>query len=187
MDYLSMVGAMFGMSVPNFALAVLLILVLAVRLDLLPISGPGDPLNDPLGSIRFYVMPVAALATSRVALISRLLRSSMLDVINQDYIRTAQAKGLPQWVVLYRHAVKNALIPVITMVAISFASTLGGTVAIESIFSLPGMGSLMLDALLWKDFPLIQGIAFSVALIYLLANLAADIMYAMVDPRIRYE
>ena len=186
-DYLSMVVAMFGISIPNFALAVLLILTLAVWLDLLPISGPGDPVNDPLGSLRFYVMPVAALGTARVALFSRLLRSSMLEVLRQDYIRTSRAKGLSERIVLYRHALKNALIPVVTIVAISFAYALGGAVSIEFIFSLPGLGSLMLDALLWKDFPLIQGITFVTAFVFVIANLAADVMYALVDPRIRYQ
>ena len=186
-DYISMVAAMFGISIPNFALSVLLILVFAVWLDFLPISGPGDPINDPFGSLPYYVMPVIALATARVALISRLLRSSLLEVLKQDYIRTARAKGLSETVVLYRHTLKNAMIPVITIVAISFAYALEGSVAIEFIFSLPGLGSLMLDALTWKDFPLIQGITFVAAIVFLLANLVADVLYALVDPRIRYE
>ena len=186
-DYLSMVVAMLGISIPNFALSVLLIMVLAVWLDLLPISGPGDPINDPFGSLPYYVMPVIALATARVALISRLLRSSLLEVLKQDYIRTARAKGLAETVVLYRHTLKNAMIPVITIVAISFAYALEGSIAIEFIFSLPGLGSLMLDALNWKDFPLIQGITFVAAIVFILANLVADVLYALVDPRIRYE
>lgn len=185
-DYASMVGAMFGISIPNFALAVLLILVLAVWMDLLPISGPGDPLNDPVGSIRYYVMPVIALGTAQLALFSRMLRSGLLEVLNQDYIRTARSKGLSERLILYRHALKNALAPVITIVAISFAQALGGSVSMEFVFGLPGLGSLLLDAISWKDFPLIQGITFVTAFFFLLANLIADLMYALIDPRIRY-
>ena len=185
-DYTSMAGAMFGISIPNFALAVLLILALAVWTDLLPISGPGDPLNDPLGSIPYYVMPVIALGTAQLALFSRMLRSSLLEVLSQDYIRTARSKGLSERLILYRHSLKNALAPVITIVAISFAQALGGSVSMEFVFGLPGLGSLMLDAIAWKDFPLIQGITFVTAFFFLLANLIADLMYALVDPRIRY-
>ena len=185
-DYTSMVGAMLGISIPNFALAVLLILVLAVWMDLLPISGPGDPWNDPIGSIRYYVMPVIALGTAQLALISRLLRSSLLEVLNQDYIRTARSKGLSERTILYRHALKNALPPVITIVAISFAQALGGSISMEFVFGLPGLGSLILDAINWKDFPLIQGITFVTASVFILANLIADLIYALVDPRIRY-
>ena len=185
-DYTSMVGAMFGISIPNFALAVLLILALAVWTDLLPISGPGDPLNDPVGSIPYYVMPVIALGTAQLALFSRMLRSSLLEVLNQDYVRTARSKGLSERLILYRHALKNALAPVITIVAISFAQALGGSVSMEFVFGLPGLGSLLLDAINWKDFPLIQGITFVTAFFFLLANLIADLMYALVDPRIRY-
>ncbi len=185
-DYTSMVGAMLGISIPNFALAVLLILVLAVWMDILPISGPGDPWNDPIGSIRYYVMPVIALGTAQLALISRLLRSSLLEVLNQDYIRTARSKGLSERTILYRHALKNALPPVITIVAISFAQALGGSISMEFVFGLPGLGSLILDAINWKDFPLIQGITFVTASVFILANLIADLMYALVDPRIRY-
>ena len=185
-DYTSMVGAMFGISIPNFALAVLLILALAVWTDLLPISGPGDPLNDPVGSIPYYVMPVIALGTAQLALFSRMLRSSLLEVLSQDYIRTARSKGLSERLILYRHSLKNALAPVITIVAISFAQALGGSVSMEFVFGLPGLGSLMLDAIAWKDFPLIQGITFVTASFFLLANLIADLMYALVDPRIRY-
>ena len=186
-DYTSMVGAMFGISIPNFALAVLLILILAVWMDLLPISGPGDPLNDPIGSIRYYVMPVIALGTAQLGLMSRMLRSSLLEVLNQDYIRTARSKGLSEQIVLYRHASKNALAPVITIVAISFAQALGGSISMEFVFGLPGLGSLILDAISWKDFPLIQGITFVTAFVFVLANLIADLSYALVDPRIRYE
>ena len=107
-------------------------------------------------------------------------------MLSQDYIRTARSKGLSERLILYRHALKNALAPVITIVAISFAQALGGSVSMEFVFGLPGLGSLMLDAISWKDFPLIQGITFVTAFFFLLANLLADLMYALVDPRIRY-
>ena len=132
-------------------------------------------------------MPVIALGTAQLALISRMLRSSLLEVLNQDYVRTARSKGLSEQNILYRHALKNALPPVITIVAISFAQTLGGSISMEFVFGLPGLGSLILDAINWKDFPLIQGITFVTAFVFVLANLIADLMYALVDPRIRYE
>jgi peptide/nickel transport system permease protein len=181
-----MAGAVFGISVPNFALAVLMILALAVWLKLLPISGAGNIFEDPAGSVRYYIMPTIALGFSRVALLSRMLRSSMLEVMHKDYVLAARAKGVREHVVVYRHVFRNALIPIITVTAIYFAGSLGGAVAIEFMFSLPGLGSLMLDALSWKDFPLVQGISLVTATVFLLANLAADIVYAYVDPRIRY-
>jgi peptide/nickel transport system permease protein len=186
LDYAFMAGAVFGISVPNFALAVLMILVLAVWLKLLPISGAGNIFEDPAGSVRYYIMPTIALGFSRVALLSRMLRSSMLEVMHKDYVLAARAKGVREHVVVYRHVFRNALIPIITVTAIYFAGSLGGAVAIEFMFSLPGLGSLMLDALSWKDFPLVQGISLVTATVFLLANLAADIVYAYVDPRIRY-
>ena len=184
-DYMSMVGAMMGISIPNFALAVLLILVLAVWLDLLPISGPGDPLADPIGSIPFYVMPVAALSTARVALFSRLLRSSMLDILNQDYIRTARAKGLHTDDVVYRHALRNALLPFVTMFGLMLPELISGAVIIEQIFAWPGIGRLSFDAILARDYPVVLTVTLIAAVITLAGTFLSDILYAVVDPRIR--
>jgi peptide/nickel transport system permease protein len=186
-DQIIMVFAMLGMAMPSFVVAILLILVFAVALGIFPIAGPGDPVGDPIGSIRYYVLPVTSLALLRVAQFTRIVRSSMLDVLNRDYIRSARAKGLSERVVVVRHALKNALIPVITIVTLSFAETLAGTVVTEAIFSIPGLGSLMLNAIVWRDFLLVQGITLVVALIFIFTNLVADLLYGIVDPRIRYE
>lgn len=186
LDYLLMIFSLLGMAMPSFVVGLLLILVLAVNLDLLPISGPGDPFHDPVGSLRYYVMPVIALGLVRVAQLTRIVRSSILETQGRDYIRTARAKGLGERQILLRHTLKNALIPVITVFALAFATTLGGTVVIESIFSIPGVGQLMLDAILQRDFPLVQGITVVMALIFIVANLVADILYGLVDPRIKF-
>lgn len=186
-DYALMLFSLTGMALPSFVVGILLILVLAVYTDLLPISGPGDPVHDPLGSLKYYVMPVISLGLIRIAQFTRLVRSSVLDILSQDYIRVARAKGLSEQQVLIRHTLKNSLIPVITVFALAFATTLGGTVVIESIFSIPGVGLLMLDAILRRDFPLVQGITMVMALIFIAGNLIADMLYGLVDPRIKYE
>lgn len=187
LDYLLMVLSLIGMATPSFVVGLALILILAVNLGLLPISGPGDPFGDPLGSIKFYVMPVIALGLVRIAQMTRIVRSSVLDILSQDYIRVARAKGLSERQVMIRHTLKNSLIPIITVFALAFATTLGGTIVIESIFSIPGIGQLMLDAIIQRDFPLVQGITLVMALIFISANLVADALYALADPRIKYD
>ena len=186
-DYLSMTFDLAGVSIPNFVLAMFLILLLAVRLDLLPISGGPSVLADPLGAMRFMLMPALAIGGYAAGEIARMLRSSMVEVLNQDYIVTARGKGLPERRVHWQHALKNALIPTLTVLGIDFAYMLGGSVVLEQIFSLPGVGHYMMQAVFWRDYPVIQGVTLVVALVFIGINFATDIAYSYIDPRIRYE
>jgi peptide/nickel transport system permease protein len=186
-DYLSMTFALAGVSIPNFVLAMFLILLLAVRLDLLPISGGPSVLDDPLGAMRFMLMPALAIGGYAAGEIARMLRSSMVEVLNQDYIVTARGKGLPERRVHWHHALKNAFIPTLTVLGIDFAYMLGGSVVLEQIFSLPGVGHYMMQAVFWRDYPVIQGVTLVVALVFIVINFATDMAYSYIDPRIRYE
>jgi peptide/nickel transport system permease protein len=172
-DYLCTGVTLIGFSIPNFAMALILIFVLSVKMQLLPITGIGSTSDTLWGSIAPYLLP-------------SLLRSSMIDVLSQDYIRTARAKGLLPKTVLMVHALKNALIPFITMVAIQFGYLIGIQVTIEYTFAIPGMGSAILNAVVNRDFPVIQGFTLIIATFFLLTNILADILYSVLDPRIRY-
>ena len=178
-DNLGIVVAVLFYSIPTFWLGLMLILVFSVHLRLLPVQG--------VGSWQHFVLPVTTLAVGQSALIARLTRSSMIEVLSADYVRTARAKGLPQRRVLSRHALQNTLIPVITVVGLSVGGLLGGAVITESIFHLPGVGSLAIDAISNRDYPMIQGAVILVAASFVFVNLIVDIIYAFVDPRIRYE
>ena len=188
LDYASMLLAMGGLAIPNFALALMLILVVALRLDLLPISGIGlvSFWREPWPATAPFILPVVALGASQTAIIARLLRSCMLEVLAENYITTATAKGLTAYVVLTRHALKNAIIPVITIVAINYVFLLGSTITIERVFAIPGVGSVIIQAVHARDFPVIQGCTLFIGLFYVVANLATDVIYAYIDPRIRY-
>jgi len=187
-DQASMVSAMAGLSMPNFALALLLIYVFALRLGWVPVTGIGlvSVWENPLRAIPPYVLPVVALAVAQTAVMARLMRSSMLEVLSQEYIRVARSKGLREHLVLIHHALRNALIPIITVVAIQFAYLVGSTITIEFIFAIPGLGSVLINAVLNRDFPVIQGFTLFMALFFILSNLAADLVYLLADPRIRY-
>jgi peptide/nickel transport system permease protein len=185
-DYLCTGVTLVGFSIPNFALALVLIFVLSVKMELLPITGIGATSDTLWGSIAPYILPSLALGMLQVAVLTRLLRSSMIDVLSQDYIRTARAKGLLPRTVLLVHALKNALIPFITMVAIQFGYLIGIQVTIEYTFAIPGMGSAILNAVVNRDFPVIQGFTLVIATFFLLTNILADILYSALDPRIRY-
>lgn len=187
LDYLSMFITLVGLSVPNFVLAVVLILILSVKLRWLPILGAGNLLNAPFDALQVYAMPAIALAAHRIAFVARLVRSSMLEVLDQEYIRVARAKGLTESRILLRHALRNSLIPLITVLAVEFAYLLGGVVIIEEIFVIPGMGNLLVRAVSQRDLPVFQGITLTIALVFVLSNIAADALYAVADPRIRYE
>lgn len=178
-DSAIMIVATIGIAVPSFWLALLLILAFAVAVHWLPAAG-GEGLSH-------LILPAIALGFGTAAVIARLTRSSMLDVLGQDYIVTARAKGLPQRIVVYRHALKNALIPVITVVGLQFGTLLSGAVIIETVFARPGIGRLAVDAILNKDYPLVQGTILVAAAAYVLANLAVDLLYGVVDPRMRHE
>jgi len=178
-DNFGIVVAVLFYSIPTFWLGLMLILIFSVGLRILPVQG--------VGTWKHFVLPVATLGVGQSALIARLTRSSMIEVLSTDYVRTARAKGLAQRRVLIRHALQNTLIPVITVVGLSVGGLLGGAVITESIFHLPGVGSLAIDAISNRDYPMIQGAVILVAASFVFVNLLVDIIYAFVDPRIRYE
>jgi peptide/nickel transport system permease protein len=188
-DYVCTGYTLAGFAIPNFALALILIYVFSIKLGWFPITGIGTEEANSKGLLeaaRPYVLPAIALGTLQVAVLTRLLRSSMIDVLSQDYIRTARAKGLFPSTVLFVHALKNALIPYVTMVAIQFGYLIGIQVTIEYIFAIPGMGSAVLSAVVHRDFPVVQGFTLVVAAFFLFANIVADVLYSLLDPRIRY-
>ena len=176
-DVGSMVVALLGVSMPSFWLGLLLIFVFSLHLAWFPATGGGDLLH--------LVLPSLTLGTIASAIIARLTRSSMLEVLGQDYVRTARAKGLAWWGVVVRHALKNALIPIITIFGLQFGNLLAGAVIVETVFSRPGLGRLIVGGILAKDFPLVQGTVLFVAASYVMINVLVDVAYAFVDPRIR--
>ena len=177
LDSLAMMFALLGVSMPSFWLGLLLILFFSVHLGILPSSGFDSPAA--------MVLPALALGLQSTALITRMTRSSMLEVIRQDYIRTARAKGQRERFVIVRHALGNAMIPVITVVGLQFGSILGGAVLTESIFSIPGIGRLMVDAIKMRDYPVVQGGVLCIAVAFCVVNLCVDLAYAWADPRIK--
>ena len=179
LDYTSSALAIFFAAAPGFWLGLMLIILFTANLGWLPSGG--------LNSWKSYIMPVICLGMSPVAIILRMTRSSMLDVIRQDYIRTARAKGIPEKRVIYKHALQNALIPVITVIGMQLTMVIGGSVIIELIFSIPGLGVLMINSINSRDYPTVQGIALVISLFVCVVNLLTDIAYAAVDPRIREE
>ncbi len=181
-DNVSMAGALLGVSMPNFWQGLLLILLFAVTLGWLPVAGYGDH-----GDLEHMILPAITLGTSSAAITTRLMRSTMLETINQDYIQAARAKGLSERVVIGKHALKNALIPVVTMIGLNFAYLLDGSVVVETIFAWPGIGLLMVESIYLRDYPMIQGCILFVAIIFIFVNLMVDILYTYLDPRIRYE
>lgn len=178
-DYVCMVGALVGISVPVFWLGLMLIWVFSVELGLFPVGGRG--------TIRHLVLPAVTLGMMSTGLIARMTRSSMLEVLRQEYIRTARAKGLREWHVNTRHALRNGLIPVVTVVGLQVGSLLGGAVITETVFAWPGVGRLMVDSILTRDYPIVQGVVLLVAVLFIFINLGVDILYSVIDPRIRYE
>lgn len=185
-DYLCTGFTIAGFAIPNFALALLLIFFFSIKLQWFPITGIGAGSETGLRAFAPYVLPAVALGMLQVAVLTRLLRSSMIDVLGQDYMRTAEAKGLATSTILMVHGLKNALIPFVTMVAIQLGYLIGIQVTIEYIFAIPGMGSAILNAVINRDFPVIQGFTLIIATFFLVANIVADILYALLDPRIRY-
>ncbi len=180
-DRLSMTFALAGISVPVFWVGLILILIVAVKFRLLPPSGFGG------GNIKYMILPAITLGTRSAAFIARMTRANMLEVIHADYIRTARSKGLREFWVINKHALRNVLIPIITVVGMDFGSYLSGSVLTESIFGWPGLGRFTLLAILKRDFPVIQGAVLFMAVIFVTVNLAVDLLYSVLDPRIRYE
>jgi peptide/nickel transport system permease protein len=185
-DAASRLLALLGLSVPNFWLATLLILFVSLVLHWLPPVGYVSLLDNPWLGLQTLILPAIALGTAVAAFIMRMVRSSLLEVLRQDYIRTARAKGLRDQTVLYAHALRNAFIPVLTVIGVQIGYLLGGAVIIESIFSLPGMGRFLLDSINNRDYSIVQGGVLVIALIFSLVNLGVDLLYGWLDPRIRY-
>lgn len=189
LDNIATVGALFGVSFPSFWLGIMLILLFAGALQWLPASGLADyGMEHDIGNrLAHAVLPTLTLATTQMAVILRFTRSSLLEALKQDYIRTARAKGLLERLVILRHALRNALIPVVTVIGLSLRSLVGGAVLTETIFAWPGLGRLAVQAVIDRDYPLIMGINLLVAVVVIFANLLTDILYAILDPRIRFD
>jgi len=184
-DRLGTTFALFGICMPNFLLALLLIFVFGVTLRWLPISGYLDPLEEGWSGLRSLILPAVTLGLALAAVITRTLRSSLLEVLAEDYVRTARAKGLSEWVVIRGHVLKNALIPVVTVLGLQLGTLIGGAVITEYVFALPGVGRLVVDAVFARDYPLVQGVILLIALGFIVSNLLVDLLYGYIDPRIR--
>ena len=171
------VVSLLGLSFPSFALGPILILLVSIKLGWLPVSGPGD--------LSHLILPAVTMGSALAAILTRMVRTAMLEELGQDYIRTARAKGLPERTVVYKHALRNAMIPVITLVGLQFGALLAGAIVTEKIFSWPGIGQLTVSAISNRDYSLLQGCILAVGLTYVLVNLATDVLYLVVNPRIR--
>jgi peptide/nickel transport system permease protein len=179
------VVAISGSAIPTFFLGILLILIFSVRLRWLPSGGYVPFGEDPAAHFKAMLLPAFALGFSAAGLLARLVRSSMLDVLREDYVRTAFAKGLPEQFVIVRHALRNALIPALTVIGISIGALLGGAVVTETVFTIPGMGRLVVQSIARRDYPVIQGAIIAIAMTYVLVNLVVDVLYVYIDPRVR--
>ncbi len=185
-DYSAMFVSIAGVSMPNFWLGLLLIITFGLELRWLPIRGLGDISDGLWQYLRHLLLPAVTLGTSLAAILMRLTRNSMLDVLGEDYIRTAHAKGMARTPIIVKHALRNALVPVVTTAGVQFGALLGGAVIVETIFSLPGLGLLAITAIRGRDIPVIQGSVLVFALCFVLVTLLVDIMYAVINPRVRY-
>jgi peptide/nickel transport system permease protein len=182
-----MLVSLLGVCIPGFWLSLNFIFLFAVRLGWLPAAGYASILSEPRAALTYMVLPAVSLGFSQSALIARIARSCMLDVLGQDYIRTARAKGLHPRAVTYIHAFRNALVPVVAVIGITTAILIGGAVVTEIVFNIPGLGRLVITAILRRDYPVVQGVVLATAAAYVLINLMVDLLYAFIDPRIRYE
>src|SRR5438270_8307668 len=185
-DYAANVFALWGLSTPNFWLGILLILLFAVQLGWLPASGYVSPFEDLRANLAAMIMPAFVLGNAFAAVLMRHTRSAMLQVLSADYVRTARAKGLTERVVILKHALRNALVPVITLGALAFGELLGGTILTETVFTIPGFGKLVVDAVFNRDYSVVQGVVLCTATAYLALNLLADLAYYLVNPRLRH-
>lgn len=185
-DYAAMVAAMAGVAMPSFWLGLILMLIFGLKLHWLPIGGMATLSNGPWSFIQHLVLPAVTLGSALAALLTRLTRNALLDVLAEDYIRTARAKGVTNRAVLYKHALRNAILPVVTTAGLQFGALLGGTVIIETIFSWPGMGLLTVTAIKQRDLPVIQGAVLVFAASFVVVMLLTDLLYGLINPRIRY-
>ncbi|MWG33759.1 nickel ABC transporter permease [Halomarina oriensis] len=177
-DYLSQFAALVGVSMPNFWLGYILIIVFSLQLGLFPVAG--------VGGLESLVLPAITLGSGMAAIVTRLVRSSMLEVLDEEYIDTARSKGLRERIVIYKHALRNALIPVVTIVGLQFGYLLNGAVIVEIVFQRPGLGALLIDAIFARDYPVVQGLVLVIAVIFVLTNFAVDLTYRYIDPRISF-
>jgi peptide/nickel transport system permease protein len=187
LDHVVRVTSLFSLSIPIFWQAAMLILGLSLWFNWVPPVEYAPPLQDPVGNLKQMVLPAIVLGTVVAAQVMRMTRSSLLEVMRHDYVRTARAKGLAEQLVVRRHAFKNALIPIITVIGVQVGYLLGGAVVTEEVFTLPGVGRLVLNAVWERDYPLVQGTILFIAALFMLSNLLVDVLYAYLDPRIRYE
>lgn len=186
-DSAIVVLANIGVATPNFWLAVVGVYIFSISLGWLPVTGFVSPFEDPMLSFKHLIMPVLILGTSSMASIVRQTRSAMLEVIRQDYIRTARSKGLKEGTIIFRHALRNALIPVVTLLGLSLGNVVGGTVIIETVFNIPGMGRFLVTSIFQKDYIVVQGCVLIIAASVAFFNLVVDVVYSVIDPRIRYD
>lgn len=182
-----MMFALIGISVPSFLIGLNLILIFAVNLGWLPAAGYQPLSNGFIDHYKYLIMPALSLGVMQGALIARMTRASMLEVSSENYIRTAEAKGLKESIVTYKHALRNAFIPILTVIGLSFATLIGGAVVTEKVFNIPGIGQLIVNSVLRRDYEVIQGTVLLIATAYVFINLIVDICYAYIDPRVRYE
>ncbi|UCF98653.1 MAG: ABC transporter permease [Spirochaetaceae bacterium] len=185
-DQFAIASSLIGITIPNFFLALMLILVFGVQLRLLPVAGYRPVSEVGIGVLRYLILPGMSIGFMQSGSIARMTRSAMLDVLRQDYVRTARAKGLTEKLVIARHALKNSLIPVVTVLGFNLAMLLGGTWIAETVFTIPGTGALAITSIMRRDFPVIQGSMIFVTVVYMLVNLIVDISYAYLNPRIKY-
>ena len=184
-DLLANAVSLCGVSIPSFWLGIMLILLVSVRLRLLPASGFVPFLQDPLGNLQRMLMPSLVLGAALAAVLMRQTRNSMIEVMTANYIRTAYSKGLAEWVVVIRHALRNGLIPIVTILGLQMGALMGGAVVTEQIFVIPGFGRLIVEAVFTRDYPLVQGVVLITASSYVLINLLVDVSYSLLNPRIR--
>ncbi len=185
-DWTASLFALLGLSIPGFFLGILLILLFSLRLDWLPPAGYVPFVEDPIGNLERMILPALSLGLILAAATTRIVRSTLLEVLQLDYVRTARAKGLAKRTVTLRHALRTALIPVVTVVGLQFGALLGGAVIIEQVFSLPGVGRFALEGINLRDYPVVQGAVLLIAAAFVLVNLLVDVVYALIDPRVRY-
>lgn len=185
-DAIGSLFALLGLSIPGFFLGILLILLFSLRLGWLPPAGYVPFMESPLDNLRHMILPSASLGLILAAATTRIVRSSLLETLQRDYVRTARAKGLREQAVTYRHALRTALIPVVTVVGLQFGQLLGGAVIIEQVFSLPGVGRFALEGINLRDYPVVQGAVLLIAAAFVVVNLLVDVLYAFIDPRVRY-
>lgn len=186
-DYSAMGYAMWGMAIPNFWLALMLILLFSLKLGIVPSIGYESPLEHPFKFLQHVSLPAIVLGTSMAASVTRYMRAEMLEQLSQDYIRTARAKGLPPRIVIIKHAAKNSMISIVTILGLDIARLLGGSTIIETVFTWPGVASLLLEGIYARDYPIVQGAVLIIALTYVMINLIVDILYKWLDPRIKLE